>query len=160
MWVRYGNTILYKNVFVDADQHVSFAYPNNWTVMTGVATSPYLVATVTSPDIGEYTPSFNVTKEIIPSDMTLDVYVAQTMKQLKGVIADFRGGEANSVSIDGQPAREVSFSGYYLSESFSRDQVYTLKDRTIYVMTYLAPTAEFSGNREEIQRAFRTFNFR
>lgn len=82
MWVRYGNTLLYKNVFVDAEKHVSFAYPNNRIVMTG-ATSPYLVATVTSPDIGEYTPSFNVTREGVPSDMSLDLYVSQTMKQLR-----------------------------------------------------------------------------
>ncbi|MBP6911017.1 hypothetical protein KBC03_05530 [Patescibacteria group bacterium] len=76
------------------------------------------------------------------------------------MIADFHGGEASNINVDGQPAKEVSFSGYYLSESFSRNQVYTIKDQTIYVMTYLAPTAEFSGHREDIQRAFSTFTFR
>lgn len=34
LWIRYGNRLFYKNVFVDADKQVSFAYPEQWVIMT------------------------------------------------------------------------------------------------------------------------------
>ena len=74
LWLRYGNKLFYKNVFVDPQNKISFAYPDTWTIMTG-ATNPYLVATIASPEISEYTPLFNVTREVIPADMSLDTYV-------------------------------------------------------------------------------------
>ena len=81
IWVRYGDKLLYKHMFVDSAKHISFAYPDRWAVQTG-ASNPYLIATVTSPEISEFTPSFNVTKEEIPADMSLDFYLGKTMEQL------------------------------------------------------------------------------
>lgn len=66
LWLHYGNKIFYKNVFVDPANQVSFAYPEQRKLMTG-GENAYLVATVTSPEVGEYTPSFNVTREALDS---------------------------------------------------------------------------------------------
>lgn len=159
LWLRYGNKLFYKNVFVDAENTISFAYPNERTIVTG-ATNPYLVATVASPDIGEYTPVFNVTRENIPVDMGLDVYVNQTLSQLSEVIREFSYVQPTSLNVDGTPARRVSFSGKYLDQIFSWEQVYTMRNGTVYVMTYLAPAGNFSGNRDSIDMAFESFSFR
>lgn len=158
LWIRYGNKLFYKNVFVDADKQVSFAYPEQRTLTTG-ATNPYLIATVLSPNITEYTPSFNVTREQIHKDMTLDYYVGQTMKQLQEVIMEFQQNDMSSINIDGNPARKVQFSGKYLDQAFSWEQVYTVRGGTIYVLTYLAPTDHFTDSRDDIQTAFNTFSF-
>ena len=158
LWLRYGNKLFYRNVFVDAENQISFAYPDNRTVVTG-ATNPYLVATIASPDISEYTPIFNVTREHIPNDMSIDVYVGQTMQQLKEVIVGFHENGTETLNVDGRPARKVLFSGRYLDQDFSWEQIYAIKDSTIYVMTYLAPTDIFTGDREEIQTSFSTFSF-
>ncbi len=158
LWVRYGNKLLYKHVFVDAVKHVSFAYPDQRALQTGAA-NPFLIATVTSPEISEFTPSFNVTKEDIPSDMSLDFYLGQTMKQLGETIVDFKRGESSTLNINGQPARKVLFSGKYLDQSFSWEQVYTIKDNAIYVLTYVAPVDKFSGSRDAIETSFSTFAF-
>jgi|GEM_PF-3828767 len=158
LWLRYGNKLFYKNVFVDPQNQISFAYPDEWTIVTG-ATNPYLVATVSSPEISEYTPLFNVTREQIPSDMTLDAYVSQTMKQLKEVIIEFQQNETSEINVDGRPAKKVLFSGRYLDQPFSWEQIYAVKDSTVYVLTYLAPTGAFSGDREAIETSFSTFAF-
>lgn len=159
LWLRYGNKLFYKNVFVDSSNQISFAYPEEWTIITW-ATNPYIIATVASPDIGEYTPVFNVTRESIPVDMSLDTYVNQTLSQLHDVIREFNYQQPTSLNIDWAPARKVLFSGKYLDHSFSREQVYTLKGSTIYVMTYLAPVDNFTGNRDSIDMSFQTFSFR
>lgn len=113
-------------MFVDTDKQVSFAYPEQRILTTG-ATNPYLIATVMSPDISEYTPSFNLTSEEIHKDMTLDYYVGQTMKQLSEVILEFDQDEISSINIDGNPARRVQFSGKYLDQDFSWEQIYTVR---------------------------------
>lgn len=157
-WLRYGNKLFYKNVYTDTTNQISFAYPEAWTIMTG-ATNPYLVVTVSSPNISEYTPILNITKEQIPSDMSLDVYISQTMRQLKEVIAEFSQNEPVTLNVDGQPARKISFSGMFLTKPFSWEQVYTIKDNNIYVMTYVAPTDKFSTERDAIETSFSTFSF-
>ncbi len=112
-----------------------------------------------SPEINEYTPSFNVTREDVAADMSLDQYVGQTMKQLRDVIGDFHQGGSSTINIDGHPARKVVFSGRYLNEEFSWEQVYTMKDNAIFVMTYLAPSNSFTGEHNDIQASFTTFAF-
>lgn len=89
--------------------------------------------------------------------MSLDAYVDQTLSQLKDVIADFVQDEASATTVDGQPAKKVLFHGVYLGQQFSWEQIYTVKNGTIYVMTYLAPTETFSGQRDTIEAAFDTF---
>jgi hypothetical protein len=86
-------------MFIDADKRVSFAYPDKRMLATG-KDNPYLVVTVTSPDIGEYTPSFNVTKEQIDTDTSLDTYVSKTMNQLRSAIAEFKQDDVASIDID------------------------------------------------------------
>lgn len=157
LWLRYGNKMFYKNVYTDPVSQVSFAYPQDWNLLTG-GDNPYLVATVTSPNIKEYTPSFNVTKEKVDETLTLDAYVEKTVAQLKEVIIDFSQESVESTTIDGQPAKKMIFHGRYLDRQFSWEQVYAMKNHTIYVMTYLAPSEEFTGYKSQIDASFETFS--
>ena len=155
--LRYGDTLRSrKNKF--ADQEISFSYPDQWNVITGTS-NPYLVVTLTAPQKDEYTPTFNVTKEKVADGMSLDSYVEQTKNQLKSVIRGYQQDDIVSTTIDGQPAKKLHFTGRYLDKDFSREQIYTIKGDTVYVITYLALNQAFENGREEIDRAFDTFSF-
>lgn len=124
---RYGTTLFYKNVFNDAENHVSFAYPEKRTMMTG-GNNPYLVATITAPEISEYTPSFNLTRENISTGMNLETYVSQTINQLKEVIGGFEEDSNSSGNVGGYESKKILFHGSYLGKSFQWEQVYTLNE--------------------------------
>ena len=81
------------------------------------------------------------------------------MNQLQEVIREFQQTDMEQMNVDGAPARKVSFSGKYLDQPFSWEQVYTIKDNTIYVLTYLAPSDNFTGERGDIETSFSTFAF-
>ncbi len=99
-----------------------------------------------------------MTKEKIDQNLTLDGYVDKTIAQLKEVIIDFTQDAIESTTIDGQPAKKILFHGRYLDRQFSWEQVYALKDNTIYVMTYLAPSDEFESHKDQIDASFSTFS--
>lgn len=90
--------------------------------------------------------------------MSLDDYVAQTVKQLKDVIADFTQESMTNTVVDGQDARKLIFHGTYMNQAFSWEQIYTMKNHSVYVMTYLAPSGLFHTQKDDIEGVFTTFS--
>ena len=94
----------------------------------------------------------NVTSEKVMSFMSLDTYVEAVLKQLP---AQFKIQSRDSVTIAGQPARQLISE---IAAYNSKQIMYILKyDNRIYAVTYSAGLNDFDERRPQFERSIQTF---
>lgn len=147
-------------VYTDGFRYFSVSYPETWRVrekiygMTVAFTAPF-----TDSSDG-FAPSLSVTSENAPSSTsTLEGYYRSSKQNLKVIFPDYLEQKNRSLTVSGEPGRELVYTVSREKLALRVMQIFTVKKGRFYVIT--ATVAQNGGvdSEEEIRTIINSFRF-
>lgn len=110
----------------------SFNPPAGWIKNTTPGTE---VGFISDKPIRNFTPNMTVSIEIIPYDMTLQIYSKITQKKLKRFIKRSSVIEIKNTKISGRPAQKIISVGYQNGYNLKYTTIVIVKNQKAYAIT-------------------------
>ena len=158
-----SNIVTYEN----NEYGISFDYNSSWK-MTGGDGEMYIVS-IHSPKespVDSFSENFNVVAEDVSgSGWSVDKYTNVSMKYVEqSIIEDSTRSNYSLINvedkkIDGLPARKVTYFVNLKERKYKFMQVFLVKDKIGFVLTFVAPFDKYDEFKSEINTFISSFEF-
>lgn len=158
------------NLYQDSVFDFEFLFPKNWTYQATdnfTLTDPQSQQTISLGKMVSLTPSnsSNQNINVVLQDLSgrkLDfaAYTELSLSQLKQVITDLEIISEEDITIAGQPAKSIEYTGQQGGQTFKWFQVWFVKDQTAYLMTYTALTDAYETHIQAVRSLVESFTFK
>jgi serine/threonine-protein kinase len=124
--------------FTDSANEIKIKYPSGWTKNKDLKG---IIITFDSPKENasdKVQENLNVIKDELPAQTTLDQYIDLSTNQAKQSIEDFKLTNSSKITLAGNPARKLTFTGKSNKHNLKWLQIVAEKNNKIYALTYTA----------------------
>jgi hypothetical protein len=135
----------------------SLEYPGNRTYQEGVYGSLVMFFSPWSGTGDKFKENLGVVSELLPSDMTVDEYYALAKPQLQQIVKDYTELLNENITIDGLTAKKIIYRGTQGTYKLQREQVFFIKNKVAYVLTYTASADTFNDRNTEAEKIIVSF---
>ena len=144
--------------YTNSEYGFSLEYPKDWNVEEGSAGTVVLFA---GPLVGEYEymVNINIVTEELPSEMTVQDYARMAELQQKKAWSDYVKVKEYTSTIVGLPAVVKTFIATPIDVPLKDIQVFFIKDKVAYIITYNAAIDSHDEYVEFFDLAISTFKF-
>jgi len=99
-------------------------------------------------------------KNILDKAYTLDEYYAMTKPELINLIHDFTEVSNENIIVNDIDAKKIIYKGVQSDTKLQREQVYLIKDTTVYIITYTASEATFNEFAQKVDEMIATLEIK
>jgi len=134
-------------------------YPGTWTFQEKAYGSavmfftPFLEWDQLKENVG-------IMKNILDKTYTLDEYYAMTKPELINLIPDFTEVSNENIIVNDIDAKKIIYKGVQSDTKLQREQVYLIKDTTVYIITYTASEATFNEFAQKVDEMIATLEIK
>lgn len=143
--------------FTDSANGIKIKYPSGWTKNKDLRG---IIITFDSPKENasdKVQENLNVIKDKLPAQTTLDQYIDLSTNQVKQSIKDFKLNNSSKITLAGNSARKLIFTGKSDKYNLKWLQIIAEKNNKIYVLTYTAEASKYSKFLGNIQKMIDSF---
>lgn len=136
---------------------IRIKYPSDWTKNSQIEgaivvfLSPKKSASDTSATLGVST------EDLSKQPMTLEEYTTLSLKNLNQFVTDAKILDSSATTLDGNSAHKVVYTAKQGQYTLKFMQVYTIKDNTAYVLSYIAEINKFNDFLDTAQEMIDSF---
>jgi hypothetical protein len=146
----------------NGEKKFSIQYPEKWTVNENVSipgSETKLDVQITAPAIKGVTANLNIVSQSYPgsSEYTVDSFKDSFIKGYKDRIPNFNLIEAKKVSLSGEPALMVTYTGTINQIKGYLTQYLILKQDQVYFVTITHPQDDPKSFEDEFSSMVQTF---
>jgi len=139
-------------LYTSNDYNFSIQYPTTWNMEENAFWSHVMMFT---PQVewDNFRENVGVITEELPSTISVDEYYKQAKVHLIDFIADFDEVKNENMKVAGYDAKKIQYLGSQWTYNLKWQQVFFIKDKTTYVVTYTAMADtfdEFVGTVDEM----------
>ena len=137
---------------------IRIKYPSDWTKQEQV---PGLVAAFLSPQESAsdtYQENFGVfIEDLSTQPMTLEEYTELSVTSIEQLITDANILDSSTTTLDGNSAHKVVYTGRLEQYNLKWMQIWTVKDNTAYVLTYVSEVNKYNDFLDTVQEMVNSF---
>lgn len=139
----------------------SFAYPADWETIEGVAGSVVTLLASGDNSVGGLRAEASMMVRDIPDhlDTDLDEYAEMSQVQLERKVADFQIIAVDAITLGGQPAKMLTYTGKEGVFKLRWTQVYAMYRHRAYVLTFSVEDAKCIKTAPVIKEMLKSFRF-
>lgn len=131
--------------YTDSKYGFQLSYPAGWTVQPDVMGA---AVAVLAPPVNNFSRNVNVVViGGVPAGTTLDSVYSQNVATLRKLMTDFKVLAERRLTVDGQPARELVYTGRQGQYSLRQKQRYVLHGGKLYVLTATGLKGDAAADR-------------
>ncbi len=101
--------------------------------------------------------NLGIVSETLPSDMTVDEYYALAKPQLQQIVKDYTELSNANITLDGLTAKKIIYQGTQSTYKLQREQVFFIKNKVAYVLTYTAVADTFNDRSKDAEKIINSF---
>ena len=147
--------------YTNEDSGLSIGYPKEWSAeksnIMDLKADAFLAPNKGGPS--PFRNNVNIIVQGLPSPMTLDEYVNQSISQITQFMAGSEIISLKDAVLGGEPAKELTYTASQSGYDLELMQVYAIKGKEAYILTYTADKGRFSSDLPDVKRMLNSFKF-
>ncbi len=144
------------------NEGISFNYPDNWEKRDNHFGTLVMFLSPLSGSADDFQENVNIVLENLDEankDISLDEYIEKSVSELEAFFDDYEVLSKEDGEIAGQRAKMVTYAMDQEETELKVAQIITIKDGTVYVVTYTATEDQFDINYYGLETVLGTFQF-
>jgi hypothetical protein len=129
-------------LYTSNDYNFAIQYPAGWEFQEDAFGSHVMFFTPQTEE-DQFRENIGVITEVLPTDMTVDEYYDEAKVHLMDFISDFEEVANTNITIAGEAGKKVQYLGSQGTYQLKRQQIFFIKDKVTYVVTYTAMADTF-----------------
>lgn len=147
----------YKNT----KYNINMSYPKTWSFKDNINGTIVAFLTPRESKTDDFQDNVNIVMQDISSQpMDIDKYASLSIGQLKKVITDIKIISDKKSNLSGQKAHTVTFTGKQGVSTLKWIQVYMIKNKKAYVVTYTSKVDSFDLYIKDVNKMLGTVSIK
>ena len=146
------------DIYENSTYGVRISYPADWEKTENFMGTPVVFLAPKECAEDRFQENLNImTMDMSGQEATLQEYTAASEEQIKQVVTDAQITESADTTLAGSPAHRIVFSGTQGAYKLKWMQVWTIKNKKAYGITYTAEADKYDAYLDKVNKMIRSF---
>ncbi len=137
----------------------SIQFPGGWTFQENVYGASVMFFSPLAKD-DTLRENLGIVKKELDKEYTLTEYYTATQPELQKLIPNFTEVSNETIQINGIDAQKLIYKGTQGDVKLQREQVYLIKNKVVYIITYTATEDTFDEYIKDVDTTIRSLEFK